>query len=245
MKTLWVLFKQNSSVIFLKGTASQPCGYWVQHPTKTQASRFPPQSSPWATVSNCTSLALRSSSDPNLWPCSTLCVQETQHNHPYTTVMWKPLRSSQCHQQKMSQHAHDDFIKTHNTAHSHVTCRSEYPAMHVMDGDKPHFGQPRLLDHVTCKSLVPPKNHYQTRFRMNEELQASQIYWLWQQPRDFSVHHFCVKGMTASLVMGTIFNSLYNSAQYIIPWTGFISMSLICSIKFLKEEVHVHTNLII
>jgi len=80
---------------------------------------------------------------------------------------------------------------------------------------------------------------------MNEELQASLIYWLLQQPRDFSVHHFCVNGMTASLAMGNIFNSLYNSAQYIIPRTGFISMSLIYSIKFLKEEVNIHTNLII
>jgi len=39
---------------------------------------------------------------------------------------------------------------------------SEYPAMHVMEGDKPHCGQPSLLDHVTCTILVPTKNHYQT-----------------------------------------------------------------------------------
>jgi hypothetical protein len=41
---------KTSPLIFLEeGTASQPSGYWGQHPTDTQTSRSPAQRTPWAT----------------------------------------------------------------------------------------------------------------------------------------------------------------------------------------------------
>jgi hypothetical protein len=87
--------------------------------------------------------------------------------------------------------------------------------MHITEGDKPHCGQPRLLDPATCTFGSTKKSLQGYRFRMIEELQASLMHWLWQKSRDFSVHQLCVKEMTASSPTENNFNSLYNSVQNI------------------------------
>lgn len=227
MKKLWGLFKQNLFMDF-SGWRNSVTATWVLRiaPTNTQTSRAPPQRIPWSATRTTAQVQPLSLQVTRIYdPVAHFVFKK--HNINILAQLWcgtlqgvRIATKRECSSMLMRVSSCCMTLSIPMwPAVSWISCNA------CNGRCKTKLQTTQTFDHVTCTCFAPSRYHYR----------AVDSGWMKNWRPQWRI---------ASPPTRNILNSLYNSAQN-IPWTGFISMSLIYSIRFLKVEVNVHTNVII